>query len=290
MMAITRVPPTAACATSRSSKSSNCPPISCVRSCPLPAITTTSPSRRAGERGRDRGPAIGFDDDVGLEFVHAVEDVTDDVQRVLQPWVVRCHNDPIGEPRGDRAHLRPLLPVAAAACAEHEDHGRARIGDRPCGREHLGESVGGVGVVDDHAETERSGGVDRLESSRDRLDAGQAVGGDRWIDAQLDRGHEGAQRVHDVEAPADGHPHVEAPPAVRMGVAGHLDVAHVVERELDHPDVVVAGDHVGQQPTVRIIGVHDRRAERSGAGTGEPWPGSTPRSSRGGRDGHGRGW
>ena len=69
----------------------------------------------------------------------------------------------VGEPRGDRAHQRPLAAVAVAAAAEHADARRPRVsGARRA--QHVLERVGRVRVVDEHRE--RLAGVDRLEAAR----------------------------------------------------------------------------------------------------------------------------
>ena len=129
-------------ATSRSSKGTLPPASSCSGSAPRPAITTTSPGARLGERELDRGAPVELE----LELAgRAGRDLGGDRRRVLAARVVGGEDRPVGERGDDLAHQRPLAAVAVAAGAEddrepavaerrapsREDVARARPG---CGR------------------------------------------------------------------------------------------------------------------------------------------------------------
>ena len=68
----------------------------------------------------------------------------------------------IGEIGGDGAHERPLAAVAVAAAAEHGEQAAGR--DRAHGAQHVGQRIGRVRVVDQHAEGLT--GTDGLEPPR----------------------------------------------------------------------------------------------------------------------------
>ena len=106
-----------------------------------------------GECGGDRGAAIRLDADVDVGVVHPPEDVTDDVQSGSSlPRVVRSDDHTVGETARHRTHLGTLLTITVTTGPEHDHDDRPRVGDRPRRPENLGQSVGGVGVVDDHGE------------------------------------------------------------------------------------------------------------------------------------------
>ena len=131
---------------------------SCPCSAPLPAITTTSPSRAELDRARDRRAPIGLDLDVADR---ARDDLVDDRLRVLAARVVG---------RDDRRRRRARRRSAPSAAASR-GRGRRRSRRRrsrapsraraPCAARLERDRL--VRVVDDHRE--RLPLVDRLESS-----------------------------------------------------------------------------------------------------------------------------
>ena len=104
--------------TARSSNGATTPAVSWPCSCPLPAITTTSPG--AGERdgAPDRAAPVGIDLDADAG---ALEHVLDDRERILAARVVGGHDHVVGALHGDGAHHGPLAAVAVAAGAEDAD-------------------------------------------------------------------------------------------------------------------------------------------------------------------------
>ncbi len=178
MTAIKCDAPRARRTTSRSSKASTWSPIVWVVSWPLPATTTTSPARapsmaRAIAAARSgstttRATVVG---------VHAAQHGPDDGGRVLRSRVVRCHDDPIGAGRRDRAHPRPLRVIAVPSGPEHDDH--LPGGDGPGGLDDLGQPVGRVGVVDDHRDVVADRPTTRTRSKRPgTVPSGGQAGGD----------------------------------------------------------------------------------------------------------------
>ncbi len=74
------------------------------------------------------------------------------VVRILMTRVVRRDDHAIGEAARDRTHLGTLRTITVTTGPEHDDESDPGVGDRPRRLENLGQSVGGVGVVDDHGE------------------------------------------------------------------------------------------------------------------------------------------
>ena len=161
-----------------------------------------------------------------------------------------------------------------------------------CRREHLGQTVRGVGVVDDHAEPVFGRRGHRLESTGIAgtfARPSAATAGSTPSSTAVTRAR---SEFMTLKRPPIGTRHVDAAPAVRMRRARHLDV-EIVGRDAHDPHVAVPArpmTHVGEQATVGVVDVDDRRAERTSARTAGPWPGSTPRSTRADRGGRGRGW
>ena len=123
-------------------------------SCPLPAMTTTSPGAAIPTARSIAVAAVDLD-------VHreAGGDVGDDRGRVLAARVVGCDDGDVGQAPHDRAHQRPLAAIAVAAASEDAD--QAPGGDLARRPQHVLEPVRRVGVVDEHREG--LAGVDRLE-------------------------------------------------------------------------------------------------------------------------------
>ena len=107
-------------ATSRSSNGSLRSANSCPCSWPLPAMTTTSPSRGAADRLGDRGSAVGLDLGSGPT---PGKDLVDDRERILASRVVRGHDRRRPRARRRSAPSRPLaaVPVAAARRRRRSD-------------------------------------------------------------------------------------------------------------------------------------------------------------------------
>ncbi len=108
---------------------------------------------RPGERQRerDRGTAVGFDEDVVATLPgHALDDLGDDRLRVFAARIVGGRYRQVGEVGGDRAHERPLAAVAVAAAAEHAQQPAG--GHRPHGAQDARQRIGCVRVVDEHGE------------------------------------------------------------------------------------------------------------------------------------------
>ena len=132
-------------ATSRSSNGIFPEASSCSGSAPRPAITTTSPGLRLGERELDRGAAVELD----LEPAErAGGDLGGDRGRILAARVVGGEDRAVGELGDDAAHQRPLRPVAVAARAEDDDEPSLAQLARPRAQ-HVLERVRRVRVVDD---------------------------------------------------------------------------------------------------------------------------------------------
>ena len=153
---------TASRATRRSSNGCTSPWISCPVSCPLPAISTTSPGaarRTASKIAVRRSPTSTTS---ATPSRGAGEDGRADRGRVLGARVVVGHDQHVGEAGGDLAHDRPLAGIAVPAGAEHHDD--LAVGERAQGRQDGLDGVGLVGVVDDQHEV--LAGVDLFEPAR----------------------------------------------------------------------------------------------------------------------------
>ena len=87
---------------------------------PLPAITTTSPSRRRLDRARDRRAPVGLDLERRPPAPATISAMI--ASRLLAARVVGGDDRDVGELGGDPAHHRPLPAVAVAAAAEDADH------------------------------------------------------------------------------------------------------------------------------------------------------------------------
>ncbi len=85
-------------------------------SCPLPAITTTSPARADSIGGGDSRVSVGVVRDVRTG---ALEDLGDDRLGILRAGVVGGDEHVVGQPTSDLAHQRALASIAVAAAAEH---------------------------------------------------------------------------------------------------------------------------------------------------------------------------
>ena len=150
-------------ATSRSSNGSLRPSAnSCPCSCPLPAITTTSPGRGQRDRAEDRRAPVGVALDGRVRPPGCRPDLVDDRLGRLRARVVGRDQRDVGEPRGDLAHQRALAAIAVPAGAEHDDHPPG--GELASRGQHLLQRIRLVRVVDDDGE--RLPGVDRLEAAR----------------------------------------------------------------------------------------------------------------------------
>ena len=134
------------------------PAISCPCSCPLPAITTTSPGRGV-RRARGRSRAGGRAPPCLAGPLEAREDLGDDRLGVLGARVVAGDVQDVGHGLGRRAHQRALGAVAVAAAPK--THMQPAAGEGACRGEHGVEPRGRVGVVDEHAE-----GLARLDGSK----------------------------------------------------------------------------------------------------------------------------
>ncbi len=152
-VSLTRLAPSTSRATSRSSKGVTTPLRSWPCSCPLPAITTTSPAeaRSAAQRDRARagrprqraraGPSAA---PTRISAMIASGSSVRGLSEVTTATSAR--------PRATSAHLRALAAVAVAAAAEHHDE-TPTLGHELAGRaQHVVERVGRVRVVDDHLE------------------------------------------------------------------------------------------------------------------------------------------
>ena len=105
-------------------------PISWPCSCPLPAITTTSPGSASATARSDRAPPVRIDLDARPG---ALQHVLDDRERILAARVVGGDDDEVGAPHGDGTHHRPLAAVAVASRAEDADQPPARRARGPPG-------------------------------------------------------------------------------------------------------------------------------------------------------------
>ena len=246
----------------RSSNAITWSPMVCVLSWPLPAMITMSPGFGEGDRVADRLGAVELHLDAAAIVVgDAGQDLPGDRRRLLGAGVVAGDHHHVGEPGGDGAHQRPLLAVTVATGAEHDDHPATGADDGTTGGDHLLETVGGVGVVDDHVDrVRRADGArrDPLEAARHRLGGGEAahdvVGGH----AQCRRGGGRGQHVHHVERSTERRhqPHVTAderrPPGEGHGRRpdiGFVDVGHRERHDLDRRGV-------GEAAAVGIVDVH----------------------------------
>ena len=147
--------------------------------------------RRVGQRRLDRRAAVEDD----LE--RSVCDLPRDLRGLLGSRVVGRDDRAVSELAGDSPHKRSLLAVAVAAGPEDDREAPTQLA---CGRQHVLQRVGGVGVVDNHRE--RLTGVDRLEAAGHagkRLDAGANRA---LLDPELAGGPDRTQRVRTVEPPA----------------------------------------------------------------------------------------
>ena len=181
-------------ATSRSSNGWTVPPISCPCSLPLPAISTTSPSRadsialaiavrRSGSTSSSGAPVSTSSMIASGSSLRGLSDVT----------IATSASVP-----GDASHDRPLLAVAVAAAAEDADH--AALREAPRLLQNALERRGLVRVVDDDGE--RLAFVDELEAPRHALDGLDAFADRALVDPERAGRGRRAQRVLDVEASA----------------------------------------------------------------------------------------
>ena len=188
-------------ATTLSSKGWTTPAISWPCSCPLPAITTTSPSvapasalsiaaRRSGSTSSSGAPA-------STSSMIACG--------ILGARVVGGEDRAIGELRGDPSHQRALAPVAVAAAAEDADQAPGReLARRP---EDVLERARLVRVVDEHRE--RLPLVDLLEAPGNAVDRLEAPHDRVVVDPERARGRRGDMRVGAVERAAQPQLRVE---------------------------------------------------------------------------------
>ena len=147
---------------------------------------------RRRERLLDRCAAV--DDDLEL----ARRDLVGDRLRILAARVVGRDDRAVGARRGDTAHQRALVAVPVAAGAEHDGQpARAELSRRA---QHIVERVGGVRVVDDHAE--RLPCLDRLEAAGDARDGLEAAPDRIRVDSERARRGDCARGVLSVEAAA----------------------------------------------------------------------------------------
>ena len=181
-------------------RSANCWPCSC----PLPAITTTSPSRAAPIA---RAIASRRSGSTSISPAAPGDDLADDRVRLLAARVVRGHDREVGELRGDPAHQRPLATIAVAAAAEDADQPVLReVASRA---QDVLERVGRVGVVDEDGE--RLALVDGLEAPGDAAELPHAARDRVVLDPEQARSRDRAEHVLDVEAAAK--PRLELEPA-----------------------------------------------------------------------------
>ena len=158
-------PPASSAATLRSSKGSSRPPIDCVVSWPLPAMTTTMPAFASSMAARiaSRRSTI-FRYFVAPERASPSSTSRRIASGLFRARIVGRRDRDVGPAPGDLAHRRPLAAVPVAAAAEDENDLLVReLAHR---REQPLEGVGGVGVVDE----DRVGlpGLDPLQPSRAR--------------------------------------------------------------------------------------------------------------------------
>ena len=196
------------------------PPARC--SCPLPATSTTSPGP-ASAHGRARSPRAGRRPRRTLGAARRrhraapVEHGGADRGRVLGARVVVGDDDDVGAARRGLAHERPLVRVAVAAGAEHDDQ-PARSAQRRAARPAAAlDRVGLVRVVD---EREERPARRRTRSIRPGTPAQAAdAGGGRRRRRRRPAASAAtrAQRVGDVER--TGQRHAERRPARRRARA-----------------------------------------------------------------------
>ena len=194
------------------------PPISWPCSCPLPAITTTSPAsassiaRGSPSAGRDRSPRRGRRPGARPAMIASGSSLRG-LSEVTTTTSARSTRDP--------AHQRPLAAVAVAARAEDDDHAAPPRARAPAASAVV-ERLRRVRVVDEDGE--RLSLVDRLEASRHAAD-----GGDAGRDLVRRRGRaagrrDGAEHVLDVEQAAQRRLQVDACGAEAAPVGRQLEV------------------------------------------------------------------
>ena len=251
--------------TARSSNGSTRSPIVCVVSWPLPATTTTSSAPAWSSAGAIAARRSGSTDDLRpVSCRHAADHVGDDGGGILRPWVVGCHDDPVGERGGDGPHRRALGVVAVAARSEHDEHAPRRHSPRR--GDHLLQTVGRVGVVDDH---HRPVGrpLDQLEAARDGPRRGEPGDDVVGADAEDLRRRRRGERVGHVEAAAETDDDPPAVPRVGVAIGPDLDVADHRRRVRHHLDA----RRIEEEPAVGVVDVGhaDRRqlgCEQAGLG------------------------
>ena len=198
----------AARTSSRSSNGCTTPAISWPVSCPLPAMTTTSPvlaDAIACLIAVRRSP-ISTTSAAGRGLVDPGEHRCPDRGGVLGAGVVVGDHEHVGQARADLPHQRPLARVAVAPGAD--DQHQPTLGERSQRRQRRLDGVGLVRVVDDRQEV--LAGVDLLEPARHPAAAGDAVRDQSGVEPGLARQRDGAQRVADVERAGQGDPRRDA--------------------------------------------------------------------------------
>jgi hypothetical protein len=112
-------------------------------SCPLPAMTTTSPSCSMATAARIAALTVA---DLHHLGPRAAQDLGADRGRVFATGIVVGDDGHVGQPRGDLAHDRPLAAVAVAAGAEDADQPATGVGAQRL--QHRLQAIRRVGVID----------------------------------------------------------------------------------------------------------------------------------------------
>ena len=252
-------------------------------SCPLPASSTTSSSgarSRARARWRRRRSSMSL----VIVAAHAALDVVEDRVRIFGARIVARDDREVRAALGDRAHERPLAPVAVAAAAEDDDQLAPR--ERAHRRERALERIRRVRVVAQHRRAARGSprgapapaapcaGAPRSTraSARDATPRPRRASALRTLKSPMSGSRSACRCV----------PAHEAPLAAARLVVQRLGAHHRERREAE-------GDRDGggrQLLPRRIVGDSPppRRAGRD-ARSAAPSPRSTPPSSRDSRDG-----
>ena len=137
------------------------------------------------------------DDLLHLLGVKAGEHVVDDVLGLLEAWVVGCYDHLVALLHGLLCHERTLALVAVAACSANGDDLSLAVEHLMDGVEHVLQSVGRVGVVDDGGES--PGGLYGVQSAVHAVQRAHDHEHILWLLAQHHCSTVDSQQVADVK-------------------------------------------------------------------------------------------
>ena len=171
--------------------------------------------------------------------------------------IVRREDGRVGVPHGDLRHFGPFGAVAVAAAAADDDQFLRRGADLLDGADHVFESVGRVGVIDDGRDAVCA--PDQFEAAADRVQHARRAQRFAAVEAQQDGRAVYGQQVVGVEAAHQPDPYLLSVDAQQHAVRVHLDdLAAEVGHRAQRVGVYGRGGVLHHHAAVFVVGVGQR--------------------------------